>query len=135
MPNARYFMSLGGSFLLGLAVVIIAVIVTYLVFIFAGPYIGDLFFSLAPWIVGIALVIIVFIIIVIAIYLITMLGVIIQYFFKPMKISKEAKGYNIATIKESGLREKGETKPIKKPAPKPVTMKNLKKAKKKQKRK
>lgn len=107
MPSAKYFLSLGGSFLLGLAVLIAAAIVTWL----ALPYILPLFVLLLPFVAGAALIIIAFITIAIIIYAITMFGVLLQYLFKPMKVSKEAKGYNIATIKESGLREKGKTTP------------------------
>jgi uncharacterized membrane protein len=106
MPGAKYFLSLGGSFLLGLAVLIVAALITWLLW----PYIMPLFMFLAPYVAGAAMIIVVFIIIAIIIYFITMFGVLLQYLFKPMKVSKVEKGYNIATIKESGLREKGETK-------------------------
>jgi len=146
MPNARYFLGLGGSFLLGLGVIVAAIIVTWLSLPYLLPIMAATLPSVALILGGALLVILIFIAIVIAIYIITMIGVFIQYLFKPMKVSKEPKGYNVATIKESGRRErrhvelqkavkpeweKGETTPISKTKPKPITMDSLKTTKKK----
>lgn len=106
MPKAKYFLTLGGSFLLGLAVIIVAAVATFLLW----PYIFPLFWFLAPYVAGAALVAVIFIVVVIVVYFCTMLGVLIQYLFKPVEVSKQAKGYGISKVKEAGLREKGETK-------------------------
>jgi type III secretory pathway component EscU len=110
MPNKKYFLTLGGSFLLGLAVIIISIILTFLLL----PYITPFFMFLAPYVAGTALVIVIFIAIVIIVYFATMLGVLIQYLFKPVKVNKQAKGYSVSRIREAGLREKGKTRRRKK---------------------
>ncbi len=110
MPKAKYFLSLGGSFLLGAAVIIISIILTFLLL----PYLLPFFMFLAPYVAGAALVAVIFIVVVIVVYFCTMLGVLIQYIFKPVEVSKQAKGYGISKVKEVGLREKGETKKQKK---------------------
>ena len=128
MPSAKYFLSLGGSFLLGLFVVIVGIVVAWLLL----PILMPIFQALIPFVVGIALVVVIVIVVIIAVYILTMLGVFIQYLFKPMQISKKEKGYNVAKIKESGLRESGETMPPPKPKPKhlPKPKKNKKQVKK-----
>lgn len=95
--------------MLGLAVIIAAVIVTF----FALPYLVPFFASLLPFMAGAALVVIAFIAVAIAVYVIAMLGVVVQYLFKPVQVSKQAKGYGIARVSEAGLREKGGTGPVK----------------------
>ena len=107
MPGARYFLSLGGSFLLGLAVVAVAVIATWLLLPYLVPLFSAAFPFMVPLLFGIAIVILVFIAVVVVVYLLTLLGVVIKYLFKPMKVSKDAKGYSVATVRESGLRQKG----------------------------
>jgi|GEM_PF-1293618 len=107
MPGARYFLSLGGSFLLGLAVMVVAVIATWLLLPYLVPLFSALFPFMVPMLFGTVIFILIFIAVVLVVYLLTLLGVVIKYLFKPMKVSKDAKGYSVATTRESGLREKG----------------------------
>jgi hypothetical protein len=106
MPGAKYFLSLGGSALLGLAVLVVSIIAFILLF----PFLVPLFLVLFPALVGIAALIAIFVFIVIVIYILAFLGVLVKYLFKPMEVSKEAKGYNMATVKEAGMRQKGRSK-------------------------
>ena len=106
MPGARYFLSLGGSFLLGAAVIIISIIATWLLL----PYLVPLAAAIFPSFVGAVLVIIAFIIVVVIVYVCTLIGVFIQYLFKTAEVSKDAtKGYGIGSAKEAGLRERGKS--------------------------
>ncbi len=106
MPNAKYFLSLGGSFLLGLLVIIASIIIGILVAPFIIPLLPTIFFGMIYFLAVIIVIIIVFVII----YFITLVGVIVQTLFKPMKVSKENKNYKIGKIKESGRRQKGKSK-------------------------
>ncbi len=110
MPDKKYFLGLGGSFLLGAAVIIVSLVLAWLL----TPYLLPIFTGIFPYIMEAILIIFIFIIILVAVYICTFLGVLIKYLFKPMEVSKKAKGYSIAKVKEAGLREKGKTKRQKK---------------------
>ena len=106
MPNAKYFLSLGGSFLLGLIVIIASIIIGILI----APFIIGLLPTLFLGMVYAIAVIIVIVIVFVVIYFITFVGIVLQYLFKPMKVSKENKNYKISKVKESGRRQKGKSK-------------------------
>lgn len=106
MPNAKYFLFLGGSFLLGLLVIITSIIIGILIAPFVIPLLPTLFLGMTYILAVIIVIIIVFVII----YIITLIGVFVQTLFKPMKVSKENKNYNIDKVKESGRRQKGKSK-------------------------
>jgi membrane protein implicated in regulation of membrane protease activity len=99
MPEGRYFLRLGGAFVLGIIAIIIAVI---------------LFFLFLPWIlafaVGTIMLVFVLIVIWVIVYAAIFIGVAIYYFFKPMKVEKKDKGYSISKAKEAGKRQKGKSK-------------------------
>ncbi|MFH1328076.1 MAG: hypothetical protein ABIH76_04415 [Candidatus Bathyarchaeota archaeon] len=102
MPNAKYFLFFGGSFLLGLAVIILSIIIGILIAPFVIVLLPSLFLGMVYTLAVIFVIFIVFVII----YFITLVGVIVQALFKPMKVSKENKNYNIDKVKESGRRQK-----------------------------
>ena len=100
MTDGKYFLRLGGAFLLGMAALVIAGII----FFISLPF-------LLPLALGTLLLIIVFIAIWATVYVCVMIGVGIYYFFKhPTKWEKKDKGYTIAKAKESGRRQKGKSK-------------------------
>ena len=104
MPPPRYFLRLGGAFLFGLVVTIIAAIV----FVLGHPYILPFLQSMATGIYYVLLVIFIFMLIWAAAFAFTFLGVFIYYLFKPMKVSERPKGYTIEKAKEAGRRQKSE---------------------------
>ncbi len=104
MPPPRYFLRLGGVFLFGLVVTIIAVVV----FVLGLPFILPVLQSMATGIFYVLLVIIIFMVIWAAAFAFTFLGVFIYYLFKPMKVSERPKGYTIEKAKEAGRRQKSE---------------------------
>ncbi len=106
MPDRKYFLSLGGSFLLGAAVICISLALAWLLM----PYLLPVFASAFPYIMQAALAILIFMIILAAVYAITLLGVLVRYLFRPMEVSKEKKAYSIAGIREAGLRQRGKSR-------------------------
>tara|TARA_Y100000310_G_C20682139_1_gene816619 strand:+ start:1320 stop:1634 length:315 start_codon:yes stop_codon:yes gene_type:complete len=102
MPNAKYFLSLGGSFLLGLVVIIASIILGILLAPFIIPLLPAIFLGMTYILAVILVIFILFVIF----YVITLVGVVVRYLFKPMKVSKENKNYNIDKVKESGRRQK-----------------------------
>lgn len=104
MPPPRYFLRLGGVFLFGLVVTIIAVVV----FVLGLPFILPVLQSMATGIFYVLLVIIIFMVIWAAAFAFTFLGLFIYYLFKPMKVSERPKGYTIEKAKEAGRRQKSE---------------------------
>lgn len=104
MPPPRYFLRLGGVFLFGLVVTIIAAVV----FVLGLPFILPVLQSMATGIFYVLLVIIIFMVIWAAAFAFTFLGVFIYYLFKPMKVSERPKGYTIEKAKEAGRRQKSE---------------------------
>ncbi len=111
MPEKKYFLKLGGSFLLGAFVIIISVLIACFSYPYLAPFFGSLFMGLAPYLQAIFTGIIIFIVVLVFVYLATFLGVLLQYVFKPMHVSREKKDYTIAETTEAGLRQKGKTKP------------------------
>jgi membrane protein implicated in regulation of membrane protease activity len=97
-------LKLGGAFLFGLVVTIIAVIA----FVLGLPYILPFLRSMATGIYYVLLAILVFIIIWAVVFGFTFLGVVVYYLFKPMKVSERPKGYTIKKAKEAGRRQKNE---------------------------
>jgi len=110
MPGKKHFLNLGGSFLLGAAVILISIALAWLLI----PYLLPVFTGIFPHLMDTVLVILIFIIILVVVYICTFLGVLIKYLFKPMEVSKEKKGYSIAKVKEAGLRGKGKSRKQKK---------------------
>ena len=104
MPEKRFFLKLGGAFLLGLLTFLVSIFLLILFF----PLISSFITSIFPWAVGSALVIISFFILWAIVYSITGIGVAIYYLFKPMKIKKKGK-YDIEKAKEAGRRQKGKS--------------------------
>ncbi len=104
MPPPKYFLKLGGAFLFGLVVTLVAVIV----FVLGLPYILPFLRSMATGICCILLAILIFMLIWAAVFGFTFLGVFIYYLFKPMKVSERPKGYTIKKAKEAGRRQKSE---------------------------
>ncbi len=98
MPGAAYGGRLAGAFLLGL----VALVIAFVIFTFALPYL----LALA---LGTMLLVSVFVAIWAAVYGAMFIGAAIYYFFRPMKVSREDKGYSISKAKESGKRQKGKS--------------------------
>jgi len=98
MVRAKFFLSLGGAFLLGILAIIAAVVILLL---------------LLPYIIGFALVsmmlFFIFVLIWAVVYVAMVIGIAIYYIFKPMKVTKEKKQYTVSRTKEAGRREKGKT--------------------------
>jgi len=63
MPDKKYFLSLGGSFLLGCAVVIISLVLTFLL----APYLVPVFADIFPYLMDIVIWFLIFITIIIII--------------------------------------------------------------------
>ena len=93
------FLKLTGAFFLG----IIALAAASVIFFLALPII-------LPITIGTLLLVMAFLIIWAVVYVAMLIGVAIYYFFKPMEFKKEDKGYSVKKTKESGRREKGESK-------------------------
>jgi hypothetical protein len=107
MPAGRYFLGLTGAVLLGLAVLALSIVI----FILALPYILPFFMTILPGLVLVAVAIVAIIVIWIILYVAAVIGIAIIYFFRhPVRVSKVDKGYSIEESKESGRREKGESK-------------------------
>ena len=106
MPGIRYFLGLGGSFLLGAAVIIIALIAGFLLL----PYMMPMLIAWFPYLAGAFVVVAAFMVVFIVVYFIAFLGTLFRYLFKPAEVSKEAKGYAVSVVKEAGLRGKGGSK-------------------------
>ena len=104
MPPLKYFLKLGGAFVFGLVVTLIAVIV----FVLGLPYILPFLQSMATGIYYVLLAILIFMLIWATVFAFTFLGVFIYYLFKPMKVSERPKGYTIEKAKEAGRRQKSE---------------------------
>jgi hypothetical protein len=104
MPGAKYFASMMGAFILGL----IALLVAGLIFLLALPLLVLLF-------IGVAALVIAFIIIFVIVYVCMFIGIAIYYAIRhPMEVeTKKDKKYSISKTRESGMREKGSTKPQK----------------------
>ncbi len=98
MPDKAYAGRLAGALLLGLVTLVVA----FLAFVFMLPY-------LLPLALGTALLAMVFLAIWGIAYMAMIVGAAIYYFFRPMRVSREDKGYTIAKAKEAGRREKGES--------------------------
>ncbi len=99
MPEKKYFLRLGGAFLLGA----IALIVAGIAFMFLLPYI------ILAGIAGLFLLV-VFIAVWAFVYIAMVIGVGFYYLFKPMKVSEKKGEYTISSAREAGRREKGRTK-------------------------
>lgn len=105
MPNLGYFGKLAGATILGLATLVAAIVIAFLLL----PYMIPLFSAALPFLTGIALALIAVLVIWALLYVSAMIGVIIIYLFRPMKVVKEGKGYSISGAKEAGMREKKDT--------------------------
>jgi len=99
MPEKKYFLRLGGAFLMGA----IALILAGLAFVLLLPYI------ILAGITGLLLLII-FIAVWAFIYIAMVIGVGFYYLFKPMKVSEKKGKYNIGSVREAGRRKKGKTR-------------------------
>lgn len=95
MPGAGYVGRLAGAALLGLVTLAIA----FIIFVFLLPY-------LLPLALGVILLVVIFLIIWAVLYAAVFVGVALYYLFKPMKVSRQDKGYTIDKAKEAGRREK-----------------------------
>lgn len=95
MPGTAYAGRLAGALVLGL----IAMVAAFVAFTFALPYLLVIGF-------GTLFLVLIFLAIWGIIYTAMFLGVAIYYFFKPMKVSKQDKGYSIAKTEEAGKRQK-----------------------------
>jgi len=104
VPPSKYFLKLGGAFLFGLVVTVIAAIV----FVLGLPYILPFLQSMATGIYYVLLAILIFVLIWAVVFGLAFLGVFIYYLFKPMKVSERPKGYTIKKAKEAGRRQKSE---------------------------
>jgi predicted membrane protein len=104
VPPPGYFSKLGGAFLFGLVVTLIAVIV----FVLGLPYILPFLQSIVTGFYYVLFAILIFMVIWAAVFALTFLGVFIYYLFKPMKVSERPKGYTIKKAKEAGRRQKSE---------------------------
>jgi membrane protein implicated in regulation of membrane protease activity len=98
MPGAGYFGRMAGAALLGLVTLVAA----FVIFTFLLPY-------LIPLALGTLFLVLVFLAIWGITYAAVFVGVFIYYLFRPMKVSREDKGYSIEKAKESGKREKGKS--------------------------
>jgi hypothetical protein len=98
MPGAAYAGRLAGAVTLG----IVTLIVAFVIFTFLLPY-------LIPLALGTIFLVIAFLALWGITYAAAVIGAMIYYFFKPMKVSREDKGYSIAKTKEAGRREKGKS--------------------------
>jgi membrane protein implicated in regulation of membrane protease activity len=98
MPGLGYAGRLAGAALLGLVTLVIA----FVVFVFLLPYI-------IPLALGTVFLVVIFLALWGLTYVAMIIGAVIYYFFRPMKVSREDKGYSISKAKESGKREKGKT--------------------------
>ena len=96
MPGAGYFGRIAGAAALGFFTLVVA----FLIFVFLLPY-------LIPLALGTFLLLAIFLVIWGVTFVSAFVGVVIYYFFRPMKVSKQDKGYSIEKSKESGKREKG----------------------------
>lgn len=110
MPEKSYFLKLTGATLLGLATLAVAALAVFLL----SPYILPFFTSIAPFLVGAALIIVAILVIWMVLYAAAMVGVFLIYIFKPMKVNDRSGSYSMDTVKESGKREKGDSKGKKK---------------------
>ena len=110
MPDKKYFLTLGGSFLLGACVLLATALIAFLAYPYLAPYLLPMLTGLTSVIRTILLVAVVVFIVFLFVYISTILGIIIRYIFKSAEVSKKAKEYTIAGVKEAGTREKGESK-------------------------
>ncbi len=99
MPEKKYFLRLGGAFLLGA----VALILAGLAFVVLLPYI------IIAGITGLLLLVL-FIAIWAFIYIAMVIGVGVYYLFKPMKVSEKKGRYTISSAREAGRRSKGKTR-------------------------
>lgn len=113
MPEKRYFLDLTKYFLLGLAVVaiIIASVFVLIVFFLSIPGFSEAVASFFIVIFGIFAVLAAFVIVAIIVYVVTLIGVSVHYWFKhTTEWSREDKDYTIEKAEESGRRQKGESR-------------------------
>jgi hypothetical protein len=109
MPEKRYFLSLAGFFLLGFISLAIAFVFVYFTASFLTPLMGPVIQVLLPFATGVVLTILIIILIWAIVYVCTLVGVGIHYFFKRTTWEKKDRGYSIEKAEESGKREKGES--------------------------
>jgi membrane protein implicated in regulation of membrane protease activity len=96
MPGAAYAGRLAGAVLLGLVTLVMA----FVIFVFLLPY-------LIPMALGAGLLVLVLLAIWGITYLAAVIGAALYYIFRPMKVSREDKGYSIEKAREAGKRQKG----------------------------
>lgn len=107
MPTKGYFMQMTGAVLLGLAALAVAAILVFTL----SPYILPFFSAMLPFLLGAFLVIVAVIVVWLILYAAAMIGVAIYYAIRhPMEVSKEHGAYALDKVKESGKREKGDSK-------------------------
>lgn len=106
MPESKYFFSLAGAVVLGIIVLIVAGVIAFL----SLPYIITALPFLFVGLAGIMALIVGILVVWAILYVLAWIGIFVIYLFKPMKVSKEDKGYSVKKVKESGTREKGDSK-------------------------
>jgi membrane protein implicated in regulation of membrane protease activity len=98
MPDKAYAGRLAGAVLLGLVTLVVA----FIAFVFLLPY-------LLPLALGTALLALILLALWGITYAAAVIGAMIYYFFRPMRVSRKDKGYSIAKAEEAGKRQKGKS--------------------------
>jgi len=105
MPEGNYFLKMSGAILLGLATLVIAFIAVILL----APFIIPLIALLFPFLAGAFLITAAVFVVWAMLYVLALIGAVVYYFFRPMQVSREPGKYSLSKVKESGMREKGES--------------------------
>lgn len=98
MPGTAYAGRLAGAVLLGLVTLVFA----FIAFVFLLPY-------LLPMALGLGFLAVIFLSIWGIAYAAAILGAMIYYLFRPMRVSRRDKGYSISKAREAGRRQKSKS--------------------------